>query len=306
MAPIPPAGERLRRHFLAALCAAPWALAARAQAPRLRVVASFSLLADMAREVGGDAVEVHALVGPNADAHVFAPRPADVQRVAHADLVLVNGLGFEGWLQRLVQASGFKGPVAVLTQGLPARRLGPAADPHAWQSLVAAQTYVRNLLAALVRLRPAQAAALQARADDYSRRLAALDSHIRSRMATVPAEARRIVTSHDAFGWFGDAYGVEIIAAQGWNTASEATAADVARLIRQLKTQHVRALFVENISDPRLMQRIAHEAGARVGGTLYSDALSPPGGEADTYLRLMAHNANTVLDALQPGQAPSR
>jgi zinc/manganese transport system substrate-binding protein len=297
---------RSRRLFLGSLVSAgtallaPAAQVAHAQGTALRVVASFSLLADLVREVGGPAVEVHALVGPGADAHAFAPRPVDAQRVAQAELVVVNGLGFEGWLDRLVRASGYKGPVLVATQGVTLLQRGGRPDPHAWQSLAAAQRYVENLREALVRLRPAAAAEINARAAAYVQRLAALDASIRDRMAAVPEAERRLVTSHDAFGYFGQAYGLQILSAQGWNTGSEASAADVARLIRQLKAQNVRALFVENISDPRLMERIAREAGARIGGTLYSDALSPPGTEADTYLRLMAHNADTVLAALRP------
>jgi zinc/manganese transport system substrate-binding protein len=288
-----------RRFALAALLALP--LAARPQAPPLRVVASFSLLADMAREVGGDAVQVSALVGPDADAHVFAPTPADAQRLAQADLVLVNGLGFEGWIDRLVRAAGYRGAVVVASAGITPRQGGRHADPHAWQSLVHAQRYAENIRAAIAQARPAAAAAVNARAADYTRRLAALDTSIRTRLAAVPAADRVVVTSHDAFGYFAEAYAVRFRAAQGWNTSSEASAADVAQLVRQLKAQRVRALFVENISDPRLLERIAREAGARLGGTLYSDALSAPGTPAGSYLGMMSHNADTLLAALQPG-----
>lgn len=309
-----PALRRRQALGLGLLCAAlapvrSWAEAAPsapATTAPLRVVASFSVLADMAREVGGDAVEVSALVGPNADAHAFTPSPAHARRLLQADLVVVNGLGFEGWIDRLVRATGYSGPVVVATQGLTPRRAGPHADPHAWQSLVHAQRYAENLRAAFVKARPAQAADLGRRAADYTRRLATLDSSIRSRLAAVPMSERVVVTSHDAFGYFAEAYGVRFQAAQGWNSASEASAADVAGLIRQLKGQRVRALFVENINDPRLLERIAKEAGATVGGTLYSDALSAPGTAADTYLRLMAHNADTLLAALRPPADASR
>ena len=297
-----PTAMPTRRQLLATVTCSGTALftpAARAQTAPLRVVASFSLLADMLREIGGDSISVHSLVGPGADAHVFTPRPADAQRVAQAELVVVNGLGFEGWLDRLVRASGYTGPVLVATQGVTLLQRGGRPDPHAWQSLVAAQRYVENMREALVRLRPAAAAAINDRAAAYTQGLVELDTRVRTRLAAIPEAERRIVTSHDAFAYFGQAYGLQILAAQGWNTGSEASAADVARLIRQLKAQRARALFVENVSDPRLMQRLAQEAGARVGGTLYSDALSPPGTVADTYLRLMAHNAETILAALQ-------
>ena len=268
----------------------------------LKVVASFSLLADMVAQVGGDAVTVHALVGADADAHAFTPAPADAHRLAQAGLIVVNGLGFEGWIDRLVRASGSKAPVVVASQGINVRRIGQVTDPHAWQSLVAAQRYVDNLRAALVAARPAQAGAINARAADYTAQLAALDASVRGRLAAIPPGVRKLVTSHDAFGYMADAWSLDMRAAQGWTTAGEASAADVARLIRQLKAQKVRALFVENISDPRLIERIAREAGATVGGTLYSDALSPPGTRADTYLKLMAHNADTLLAALTAGR----
>ena len=289
---------------LAGLAASLWPTAGHAADAPLSVVASFSLLADMVAQVGGDAVQVHALVGPDADAHAFTPAPADAQRLARAGLIVVNGLGFEGWIDRLVKASGSKAPVLVASQGIQVRRVGPVTDPHAWQSLVAAQRYVENIRAALVAARPAQATAISARATDYSRQLAALDARVRARLAPIPSDQRRIVTSHDAFGYMADAWSLDMRAPQGWTSAGEPSAADVARLIRQLKSQRARALFVENISDPRLVERIAREAGAQVGGTLYSDALSPPGSRADTYLKLMTHNAETLLAALESGRAP--
>jgi zinc/manganese transport system substrate-binding protein len=286
----------------AAVALSPWLLSsAHAQtSPRkLRVVASFSILADMAREVGGDAVEVTALVGPDGDAHVFEPTPADVKRLSNADLVIVNGLRFEGWIERLIQVSGYRGPVVVASQGITTRLLGPTPDPHAWQSLANARRYVDNIRAALVAARPAQAAAIERRSADYLRRVDALDASVRARLGQIAPADRRVVTSHDAFGYFAEAYGVTFISAIGWSTGSEASAADVSRIVRQLKAQNVRAVFVENITDARLVQRIAHEAGARVGGTLYSDALSPPGTSGDSYLRMFEHNASTLLAALQ-------
>jgi len=279
-----------------------WLLSsAHAQAParKLRVVASFSILADMAREVGGDAVDVTALVGPDGDAHVFEPTPADVKRLSNADLVIVNGLRFEGWIERLVQVSGYRGPVVVASKGITTRLLGPAPDPHAWQSLANARRYVDNIRAAFVAARPSHTAHIEQRSANYLRRVDALDASVRKRLGQVAPADRRVVTSHDAFGYFAEAYGVTFISAVGWSTGSEASAADVSRIVRQLRAQNVRAVFVENISDPRLVQRIAHEAGARVGGTLYSDALSPPGTAGDTYLRMFDHNASTLLAALQ-------
>ncbi len=292
-----------RRSSIAALLALTAAVPAWAQTPSrpLRVVASFSILADMVREVGGDAVEVTALVGPDADAHVFRPSPADAGRLAAADLVVVNGLGFEGWLDRLVRASGYRGPTVVASDGVATRKLGRGTDPHAWQDLANARRYVENLQQALARARPGQAQQFEQRAADYTGRLEALGNEIRARFDGIPVAARRAITSHDAFGYFGAAYDVRFLAPRGMSTESEASAATVARLIDQIRKENVRAVFVENISDPRLIERVAREGGVQVGGRLYSDALSSPGTEADTYLKLFAHNARTIADALSRG-----
>ena len=272
----------------------------RAQAAPGRIVVSFSLLADIVRQIAPPAFEVQALVGPDADAHVFEPRPADARRLAEADLVVVNGLGFEGWIDRLIKASGYRGTVVVASRDVQPRSVGGGIDPHAWQDLARTRRYGATLAAALVDRWPAQAAVVRQRAADYDARLAALDADVRQRLGAVPREQRRVITSHDAFGYFGAAYGVDFLAPQGWNTHSEPSAAAVARLIQQIRQQRVRALFVENISDPRLLERIARDSGARLGGTLYSDALSAPGGPASTYLDLFAHNARTIASALAP------
>jgi zinc/manganese transport system substrate-binding protein len=277
-----------------------FALPLHAQTPRpLQVVASFSILADITREVAGDVAQVHSLVGPNADAHVFEPTPADAQRLARADLVIVNGLHFEGWIERLVRSSGYRGPLIETTRGITPRRAGRGVDPHAWQSLVHAQRYVENIRAALVAAAPAQAAAIDARAAAYRQRLAALDASARATFDAIPPDQRRVVSTHDAFGYLGEAYGITFISPRAWNTDSEASAAAVAHVIRQVRLHQARALFVENITDRRSIERIAQETGARVGGTLYSDALSAPGAGADSYLRLYEHNVKAIAGALQ-------
>ncbi|MCM0609814.1 MAG: zinc ABC transporter substrate-binding protein [Ideonella sp. WA131b] len=275
-------------------------LATRAQAPARRVVTSFSLLADMAQELAPAGVQVTALVGPNADAHVYEPSPADGKRLAQADLVLINGLGFEGWIERMVKVSGYRGTVAVASQGIRARTGGHHdADPHAWQDLTLARRYATNISAAFTQRWPAQRDEIARRGADYLARIDGLDKQVREWLDAVPRAQRRVITSHDAFGYFGAAYGVDFLAPQGWNTHSEPSAAAVARLIRQIKKDGVRAIFIENISDPRLVERIAREGGVRIGGTLYSDALSKPDGPAPTYLRLIEHNARSLAAALQ-------
>jgi len=272
--------------------------ASAAGARPLRVVASFSILADLVRCLAGDDATVVPLVGPDADVHVFEPTPADARRVHDADLVIVNGLRFEGWLDRLLAASGFRGRLVVATAGIEPRRRGAAVDPHAWQDLRNARRYVENLRAALSNASPPRAAAFAQRAAAYDAALQALDGRVRARLSTLPPAARRVITTHDAFGYFGAAYGVEFLSLQGWSTDAEPTASDVARLIRLARGAGVRAIFVENISDPRLAQRIAAEAGVTVGGTLYSDALSRPGTEADTFLRMFEHNVSALAAAL--------
>lgn len=297
-----PMTPMLRRSFClgsAAMAVLP-PLAARAQAQPPRVVASFSILADMAQALAPEGAEVTALVGPDADAHVYEPRPADGRRLAQADLVLVNGLGFEGWIERMVKVSGYRGPVTVASQGVPPRQGGHHdTDPHAWQDLAHARRYAANISAAFTQRWPGQREALARRLADYVARIDQLDARVREWLGAVPRAQRRVITSHDAFGYFGAAYGVDFLAPQGWATHSEPSAAAVARLIRQIRQAGVRAVFIENISDPRLVERLAREAGVRVGGTLYSDALSKPGGPAATYLQLFEHNARSLASALQ-------
>lgn len=293
------ASAALSRRLLLGAAVAAAAGAGAQPRPAPRIVASFSILADMTRELAPPGFETAALVGPDADAHVFRPTPADGRRLAQAELVVVNGLGFEGWIERLVRVSGYRGPVVVASEGIrPLQGGHHGSDPHAWQDLAQARRYVENIALALAERWPGQAAAVDARRADYLRRLDALDARVRAWLDAVPRARRRVITSHEAFGYFAAAYGVDFLSPQGWTTASEPSAAAVARLIRQVRDQQVRALFVENISDPRLIERIAAESGARVGGTLYTDALSAPGGAADTYLRLFEHNARTLAAAL--------
>ncbi len=300
-----------QRRLLQAFAAVGIAHAAMAQAadtpsaPVLKVVATLSVLADIAREVGGPAVEVTALVGPNADAHVFEPTPSDVRRVAQADVVVTNGLRYEGWIDRLIKASGYRGPVVVATRGIATRQVSGGADPHAWQNLANGMRYADNIRAALVAAlgtqSPTRVAEIEARAAAYQQRLAALEQDTRARIGAVPAERRRVITSHDAFGYFSAAYGITFIAPRGWTTGSEPSAKAVAAIVRQAREAKASALLVENISDPRLIERIGREAGLKVGGALFSDALSPPGTEADTYVRMFEHNVRTLVEAMSVG-----
>lgn len=285
-----------RRHLLAAIVLV--AASPAAAQEQLKVLATFSILGDLTKNVGGDRVDVSTLVGPDGDAHVYAPSPADARKVADAKVVITNGLGFEGWMNRLVRASGSKAPLVVASNGITVRRAGATADPHAWQSAANVKVYVANIRAALIAADPAGRDTYQTNATAYLAKLDALDAEIKSAAAAIPADRRRIISSHDAFGYFQQAYGIEFIAPQGVSTEAEASARDVARIITQIRRLKIPAVFLENVSDPRLMQRIAQETGARIGGKLYSDALTSEKGDAPTYIDLMRHNVKQLVTAL--------
>ena len=273
-----------------------------AEAP-LRVVVSFSILADIAREVGDDDVAVTSLIGTDANEHVFEPSPDQVRLLTHARLFIVNGLGLEGWLTRLTQAAGYTGPVIVATEGIvpimaiEGGETPPSPDPHAWQDVHNTIIYAENIARALAVVDPARAGAYQQRFGHYKAELDALDRQVREAMAAIPAEKRQVITTHDAFAYYGRAYGITFLAPEGVNTESEPSAKTVAALIRQIRREGIRALFLENISDPRLMQEIARETGPDLGPPLYSDALSGPDGPAPTYIRMIEYNTA----ALQAG-----
>lgn len=293
-----------RRIFLALLLAT-FAAPAHAQ-DKLPVVATFSILGDIVGNVGGDRVVVKSLVGPNSDAHVYSPSPADAKTLAAARVIVTNGLGFEGWLARLIRSSNSKAPIVVASRGIKPRN--PAGghshghghgDPHAWQSVANVKTYVVNIRDGLIAADPAGKASYEANAAAYLERLDALDREVKDIVSKIPPERRKVITTHGAFGYFRDAYGVDFIAPQGVSTDSEASARDVARIITQIRKQKIPAVFMENVSDPRLVRRIANETGAKVGGTLYSDALTDEKGPAPTYIDLIRHNIRTLSAALQ-------
>ena len=264
---------------------------------RLNVVASFSILGDLVRNVGGASVDVTTLVGPDGDAHVYVPTPADAKRIAGAKLVFVNGLGLEGWLPRLVQSAGNKAVIITATSGIAPLKLGSDADPHAWQSVVNAKIYVANIRDALVAAAPANAAAFRSNAEAYLAKLDALDREVRDAIAKIPESRRKVISTHRAFGYFAAAYGVEFVAPLGVSTESEASARDIASIITQIRAAKIPAVFLENISDPRLIRQIAAETGARVGGTLYSDSLTGEKGDSPTYIDMVRHNIKALTSA---------
>ena len=265
---------------------------------RLKVVASFSILGDFVKNVGGDRVDVTTLVGPNGDVHVYTPTPADAKKIADARLVIINGLGLEGWLPRLIQASGGKAPIITATRGITPLRLGSDADPHAWQSVASAKVYVANIRDALAAADPADAEMFLANARRYQAELDALEAAVRAAVEKIPPARRKVISTHDAFGYFAAAYGVEFIAPEGVSTETEPSARDVGAIISQIKSAKIPAVFLENISDPRLVSRIAAETGAKVGGTLFSDALTDEKGVCPTYIEMVRHNIKALTSAL--------
>ena len=283
--------------WLACLVVVTSAVAARAQ-DRVNVVASFSILGDFVKNVGGERVSVTTLVGPDGDVHVYTPAPADAKKVADAKLLVINGLGLEGWLPRLLQASGSKAPIIVATRNIAPLKQGSDADPHAWQSVANAKVYVTNIRDALGAADPADAETFRANTERYLTQLDALDREVREAIGKIPESRRKVISTHDAFGYFASAYAIEFVAPLGVSTESEASARDIAGIITQIKTAKIPAVFLENISDPRLIRQIAAETGARVGGTLYSDSLTGEKRDAPTYIDMVRHNIKVLTGAL--------
>ena len=269
---------------------------------RLSVVATFSLLADLSREIGGDAVLVTMLVPYDGDAHIYQPKPSDVLAVQNARVVVTNGLDMEGWIDRLLRSAGGQGDRVVATTGVTARTMQEGGrtitDPHAWQDPANGLIYVRNIAAGFAKADPAHADLYRANADRLSAEIRDVDHWIGQQLSEIPPEKRKIITSHDAFGYFGARYGITFRAVQGISTEAEPTPRDIEALVKQIKRDHIRAVFVENMTDPRYAEILAKEAGARVGPAVYSDALSPPGGPADTYVAMFRHNVLLFVAAM--------
>ncbi|MET4067728.1 zinc/manganese transport system substrate-binding protein [Bradyrhizobium sp. S3.2.6] len=267
-------------------------------AERLNVVASFSILGDFVRAIGGDRINITTLVGPDSDVHVYTPAPSDAKRIADAKLVIVNGLGLEGWLPRLVQSSGSKATIVTASAGIAPLKLGSAADPHAWQSVPNAKVYVADITNALAAADPDDADLFRTQAKAYLEKLEALDREIREAVAKIPPDRRKVISTHDAFGYFAAEYGVQFVAPLGVSTETEPSARDIAAIIGQIKAARIPAVFFENISDDRLIRRIAAETGAKVGGTLISDGLTGEKGPAPTYIDMVRHNIKALTSAL--------
>ncbi len=274
-----------------------------AAAGELRIVTSFSILGDMVEQVAGDAVEVTTIVGPDADAHVYQPSVADARAVAEADIIFVNGMGFETWSETLIAESGSKASVHVATDGVTPVKVEGEVDPHAWNSLLNGVVYVQNISNVLAEAVPAHADEFKANAEAYIAKLTTLDAETRTKLASLPENRRTVVTAHDAFGYLADAYGLTFLAPVGIDTEAEPSARDLAVLIENLKEQGASALFVENITSPALINQISEETGIEIGGRLYSDALSERGGPATSYLAMFQHNLGALVTALKKADA---
>ena len=314
---------RLASLFMISAAALALSAPAHAAGEKIKAVASFSILGDMVSRIGGDHVEVTTLVGPNQDAHVFSPSPSDASRLADSRLFFVNGLGFEGWLSRLTEATGYKGKSVVVSEGIKplaikddheehAENKDEHADheehadehghgdfdPHAWQDLSNGMVYATNIAKALCAEDAGNCNEYNSNADKFVAEMKALDAEIKASVAKIPADKRKVITTHDAFSYFGKAYGIEFFAPEGISTETEASAADIAKLGEQIKKEKITALFIETMSDPRLIEQMARDAGVKLGGELYSDALAPKGEEADTYLGMMRHNISLLAPAM--------
>ncbi len=292
-----------RRALLSGLLAG--LVSTKGRAAGMAAVASFSILADMVRRVSGGLVDVSSLVPPDTDAHVYQPTAADSRALTSAALLVENGLGLEGWMARLGGASGFRGVRVVATAGVTPRtmREGNAVsiDPHAWQDPRNAVIYVRDIAAGLTAADPARASVWREQAAAYTAEIGRTDAWIAGQFAPIPPAARRIITTHDAFGYYGDRYGVTFLAAEGISTDAEPSAKAIAALIGQIKREGVRTVFLENMTDPRLTEMLARETGATLSGPLYSDALSKPDGPAPDYLTMLRYNTAWFARAMRPG-----
>ena len=273
-----------------------------ASAKTLQVVASFTVLSDVVQQVGGDHVHIRSLVGPNGDPHQFEPSPEDAKNLKNADIVFLSGEGLERWFEKLVKASGYQGSPIIVSTGIRLRerqRKGQASDdPHVWNSPANVQVWVSNIEKALVALDPADATDFHANAARYSKELHDLDTYAHSKIDPVPVDKRKVLTSHDAFGYLGRDYGITFLSPLGLSTETEASAADVAKLIDQIKKEKVTVYFFENSNDLRLVQQIAAATGARPGGELYAEALSPADGPAPTYAKMFRHNIDEIIQAM--------
>jgi zinc/manganese transport system substrate-binding protein len=273
------------------------------------VIATFSILGDIVKNIGHDRVHVATLVGADGDVHAYEPTPSAAKDFSKADLVVVNGLGLEGWVDRLIKTSGYKGVIVVASTGLKPRKMKngehkggkPALDPHAWQDIDNGKLYVENIVKALIEVDPEGSETYKANGNAYIEKLNQLNTWVKTEFSFIPPQKRRMITTHDAFGYFAGAYDIEILSPMGLSTESEPSAGEVKKLVRQIKEEKITAVFVENVSDPRMTEQIARESGVTIGGKLFSDALSKPDGSAPTYTEMFISNTKKIVAAMKKG-----
>jgi zinc/manganese transport system substrate-binding protein len=296
--------------LLASACALSLLGAQADAADKIPVTASFSILGDLVRAVGGERVAVTTLVGPNEDAHVFEPKPTDVKTILASKLVVTNGLGFEPWAGKLTQAAGYRGETMVASKDVKTRPLSAAkkhdghgnTDPHAWQNPINVVLYVRNIAAGLTKVDPGGGPFYQVNAEEYVKELIALDTWAKEQFAAIPADKRKVITSHDAFGYFAAQYSLQFLAPQGVNTSAEPSARQVGQLIAQIKREKIRAVFLENMNSPKLLAQLSKDAGTAPGASLYVDALSTPGQSGASYLQMMRHNITQLVAGMKQNE----
>lgn len=274
----------------------------------LKITATFSILGDLIKNVGKDEVEVTSVVGPNSDTHVYEPTPKDIQNLTLADLVFMNGLFFEGWMDRLIDPKDIGKRVIIVSTHITPRTHAhqncthnthpDAIDPHAWHSIPNVITYVHEIERALSAHRPDSKTFFQENAKAYIQKLTTLHHKLQDRFAQIPENKRLAVSTHDGFGYLGETYGIRFISPLGLSTEAEASAKSLAQVIDTIKTLKVPLVFVENITSTRLMQQLCEETGTQLGPTLYSDALSPKEGPAGSYLDMMDHNTSHLLRSM--------
>lgn len=273
---------------------------------KIPVLASFSILGDLAKVVGAERVTVNTLVGPDQDAHVFQPKPSDVKELLKAKLLVTNGLGFEPWMQKLVKSSGYKGETIAASTGVKTRNMPKEAghnhaevDPHAWQNPNNVFFYVRNIAKGLSKVDPEGTSTYSLNAENYIKELQTLDQWAKEQFASIPAEKRKVITSHDAFGYFADHYQIQFSAAQGISTDAEPSAKGVAQLIKQIQREKIKAVFTENMSNPNLLAQLSKDTGVSISANLYADALSSKEKTGSTYLIMMRHNASQLVAGMK-------
>lgn len=274
--------------------------------PSCKIVTSFSVLEDMVKTITGPLCKVQSIVGPNQDAHVFEPKPTTNALILGADAVIINGLGFEGWMDRLLKASSYRGPVITATQYIkprylhqPDRQEASVPDPHAWHTIPNAILYIQALTETLSKIFPFHQASFKKNADIFQKQLWHIEQSIQTRLSAIPLDKRRVITAHDAFGYMGQHYQITFLSPVGISTEAEPSARQIAALINQIRHSGIRALFIENSANTKIMQQIADETGVKIWGQLYSDALSLPDEPAPTYIDMIRHNMSILIASMQ-------